>query len=226
MLTLVLLIVSAAPAAAQPPRDPAPMVSIPEGCITVEEKKVCLTPYRIDKTEVTVGQFRRCVAARRLQGPRARPAAPNVAPAPNTAAARRTAPSPPSPSSRRSPTAPGPASASPPKPSGPAPPPAPRPAPSPGAQQRPSCERAAIKQCLKRQDGSAPVCSRPAGNSPGGRLRPLRKRQGVGGRPHLHGPRRLGRHRGQGHAPPPLPRRHLGPPRLPLRSRAVAHRTV
>jgi formylglycine-generating enzyme required for sulfatase activity len=170
MLTLVMLVLSTGVATAEPPRDTAPMVSIPEGCIEMagkQGKQVCLAPYRIDRTEVTVAQFRRCVAARACKAP-APPRCSKRCPGaeygrrqedhPITAVSFEQAVAYCTWAGKRLPTeaewtraATGTEAR-----------------PFPWGAATPSCERAAIKQCLKPRDGSAPVCSRSAGNSPEG----------------------------------------------------------
>jgi formylglycine-generating enzyme required for sulfatase activity len=167
MFPFVLLIGLAGPTAAAEPRDPAPMISIPEGCITMEAGRVCLPRYRIDKTEVTVRQFRRCVATGACKAPAA-PVCPTRCPGgeyqrrqedrPITAVTFEQAAVYCAWAGKRLPTeaewtraALGTEGR-----------------PFPWGAEPPSCERAAIKSCLKRQDKSAPVCSRPAGNSPEG----------------------------------------------------------
>jgi formylglycine-generating enzyme required for sulfatase activity len=153
---------AAEPAAA--PRDPVAMVAIPEGCIAVESRKVCVSGYRIDRTEVTVGQFRRCVAAGACKAPDRPRCASRCGgheyfrkqeDRPITAVKFEQAVAYCAWAGKRLPSeaewtraALGTEGRR-----------------FPWGGQPPSCERAAIKQCLKPSDWSAPVCSRPAGNS-------------------------------------------------------------
>ncbi len=161
---LVVLALRTGAAAAEPDRDAAVMVDIPAGCITVEDRKVCVTAYRLDKGEVTVGQYRRCVEAGACKPPD-RPTCAARCPGheyrrrqedrPITAVKYDQAIAYCSWAGKRLPTeaewtraALGTTSRR-----------------FPWGDAPPSCERAAIKQCLAAADWSAPVCSRPAGNS-------------------------------------------------------------